>query len=457
MNKKIITLTLSLLTFLFAHSTEREKHPIFESGDNVCFVGNSITHGGHYIQYVMQYYITRYPDMRLYFKNLGISSDTADGLLLRMNNEILSSDPDVVTLMIGMNDINRDLYSDPNKADTTLRREVAQTFEIYKDNLTQVNQILEENSRELILFTPSIYDQTSTLDRPNEYGVNDGLYAYGEYIKGEAPKYGAHVVDMWSATNDINKKLQEIDPKASFSGGDRIHPFSFGGFIMATKFLEDLGEHGVVSALSIDLSSGVNFAENSELSNLELSDHGVTFDLLSYSLPFTQDKKIVEANKFIDFQEVLNSETIQITGLKEGRYTLKIDNQEVGEYSSEELALGINLSTNPQTPQYQQSARVAELCEQLRATTSRFRNLAHVEHILLRGFEGLYSPDKTINHLEELVKTEQNSFFKSRYEYYIESRHDRDRAYQEILNLQDECYEVAQPLPHHYQIIATKQ
>ncbi len=359
MFKKVAILSLYILSISSLHSSTRPEHPLFESGDNVCFVGNSITHGGNYIQYIMQYYITRYPHMRLYFTNAGISSDTADGLLLRMDGDILSHDPDVVTLMIGMNDVNRELYADPNKADTTLMREVAQTFDTYKKNLTQVNQILSENSRELILFTPSIYDQTSTMDRPNEYGVNDGLYAFGEYIKEQAPKYDAHVVDMWGASNYINLELQKIDPKASFSGSDRIHPYSFGGFIMAAKFIEDLGEQGVVSAISIDAKSGANSSENSELSSVELSDSGVSFELLSCSLPFTQDKKIAEANKFINFQEEVNREIIRVTSLKKGSYKLLIDGAEVGSYNDKELSEVVNLSMNPLTPQYNKTSKVA--------------------------------------------------------------------------------------------------
>ena len=36
--------------------------PRFEEGERVVFVGNSITHGGHYHSFIWLYYMTRFPD-----------------------------------------------------------------------------------------------------------------------------------------------------------------------------------------------------------------------------------------------------------------------------------------------------------------------------------------------------------------------------------------------------------
>ena len=46
--------------------------PRFEEGERVVFVGNSITHGGHYHSFIWLYYMTRFPDKPITIMNAGI-------------------------------------------------------------------------------------------------------------------------------------------------------------------------------------------------------------------------------------------------------------------------------------------------------------------------------------------------------------------------------------------------
>ena len=47
----------------------------FKDGDTVVFLGDSITHGGRYHQFITDFYRTRYPDARIRFVNSGIGGD----------------------------------------------------------------------------------------------------------------------------------------------------------------------------------------------------------------------------------------------------------------------------------------------------------------------------------------------------------------------------------------------
>ena len=70
-----------------------------------------------------------------------------------------------------------------------------------------------------------------------------------------------------------------------------------------------------------------------------------------------------------------------MTGLKPGRYSLRIDGVEIHAYSSDELASGINLAAETKTPQYQQALEVLGLEKtRTKLVSSILRNLAHVEH-----------------------------------------------------------------------------
>ena len=57
--------------------------PQFKDGDRVCFIGDSITHGGSYHSNVYLYYLTRFPDREFRVWNKGISLIPADALIPR--------------------------------------------------------------------------------------------------------------------------------------------------------------------------------------------------------------------------------------------------------------------------------------------------------------------------------------------------------------------------------------
>ena len=59
-------------------SAQEESSKIFESGNIICFLGDSITHGGQYHEFLQLFYATRYPNLKLTFLNCGISGDNAD-------------------------------------------------------------------------------------------------------------------------------------------------------------------------------------------------------------------------------------------------------------------------------------------------------------------------------------------------------------------------------------------
>ena len=252
MKRFIFAFVLSALS-ASAFATGKISSPVLKSGDTVAFVGDSITHGGHAVEHIMLYYITRYPDMRAKFLNLGIGGDSAGGLLRRMDSEILKSRPSVSFLMIGMNDCNRYLYAADSKLSSADReKRIAETDKRYAENLEKVVDALSKNSRTLVLFTPSIYDQTAKIKAPANVGVNGALKRYGEIgAKIAASRKNVIVADIWSALQGINEALQKSDPSATIIGSDRVHPSSAGGFAMAQKYLSDARESPVVSKVSV--------------------------------------------------------------------------------------------------------------------------------------------------------------------------------------------------------------
>ena len=73
------------------------------------FYGDSITEQNYYNQYVELYTATRFPWMRVHFYGAGVGGDRVTGggggpIDQRLERDVFSEKPTVVTVMLGMND-----------------------------------------------------------------------------------------------------------------------------------------------------------------------------------------------------------------------------------------------------------------------------------------------------------------------------------------------------------------
>ncbi|MDO4820011.1 MAG: hypothetical protein Q3994_06530, partial [Prevotella sp.] len=94
------TILLILLAVCFASANAQQVAP-FKQGDRVCFVGNSITDGGHYHSYIWLYYMTHFPYVDMWMANCGIGGDTSENILKRLDGDVFAKRPNVITLTFG--------------------------------------------------------------------------------------------------------------------------------------------------------------------------------------------------------------------------------------------------------------------------------------------------------------------------------------------------------------------
>ena len=92
-----IIIILSSFSLVFGQSHK----PFFKDGDTICFLGDSITHGGQYHEFLQLFYATRYPELNLSFHNCGISGDNASGMLARFEEDVMKHKPTHVFLEVG--------------------------------------------------------------------------------------------------------------------------------------------------------------------------------------------------------------------------------------------------------------------------------------------------------------------------------------------------------------------
>ena len=356
----------------------------FADGDRVVFLGDSITRGGRYHEFVRDYYVTRFPDRDIRFINSGVSGDVAPGGLRRVPTDVTALEPTQVFVHFGMNDINRELYAASPTRDRLVAAEKAQVD--YRVHLGQLADAIRSAVPQATLsyLTPTPYDDTTVVEsyprtadawaKKNNIGCSAGLALMAGHVLARAAKEDAFVVDWYTPLKSHVTAHQAEDPHYRIVRFDRVHPEAAGHSMMAWKFLEAQGVPSLVSAVTLDAAAKTGSAENASLDGLTFADGTIAFDLRANALPFPVAS---EANPFLSefaVEETLNRETLQVKGLTAGGHELRIDGEPVGVWSAEELAQGVSLGFNEKTPQYRQAQEVFALSSAYRDREQRLRN-----------------------------------------------------------------------------------
>lgn len=366
--------------------------PRFEEGERVVFVGNSITHGGHYHSFIWLYYMTRFPDKPITIMNAGIGGESAWDMKDRLDYDVFNRKPTYVTLTFGMNDTGYDIYMKDDAKELSEQR-IAKSLESYREI---EERLLAKNKIKKVLIGGSPYDETSRFNNFILHNKNNAILKIIDAQRTSAKKNGWGFVDFNQPMREISRKEQEADSTFTFCRIDRIHPDNDGQMVMAYLFLKAQGLAGdEVSSVSIDAyHSSVITHKNCKISKLKKNGADLAFDYLAYALPYPLDsisrsgwgnkRSQRDAMQLVPFMEEFNQERFQVTNLEKGMYRLTIDNQFVDNLSSEKLANGVNLADYPNTPQYQQAAKIMYLNEERFEVEKRFREYLWTEYSFLK-------------------------------------------------------------------------
>lgn len=457
---RLKTLSIVLLAFgsyAVAAPSSEYGAPAFQKGDSVCFIGDSITHGGIYHKNIVLFYATRFPGQRFESFNCGLSGDSASGALRRFDYDIASHKPTISTIMLGMNDVNRSSYG-KDKTDAESVKSQNASMENYSQNMEALSQKLKALGSKIIYITPSIYDQTGTQETPNLFGVNDALRKCGELGKVLGKKYQGGLIDFHETMTRINAEQQAKDPNLTIVGKDRVHPGEVGHLIMTYQFLKGQKIGSCVSIVQIDAAqSKVNQSERCSVTELKSENGIVSFKVLEQSLPFPITKGSEQALELVPFIKDLNQEILAVKGLPAGSYEIVIDGTPVQTVSAEELARGVNLAVNDQTPQYKQAVDVKAIGEKRHSVIGTLRTIECVWHFTLSKVPGLERSDfegskKAIEESNEANKKKNFAHGIHQNSVYLKSKPQQIELEKEVWDLTDSLWNACVPKQHEYVI-----
>ncbi len=454
---------LLVLVFVLAVicSAARAQVPAFEKGDRVCFLGDSIFHGGKVHSDLLLFYATRHPDAPISVYNRGIAGDMAKEAIRRLDWEVKPLSPTVTVVMFGMNDVGRWLYGDGKDAPGNLQQRNVM-MDAHVQNMDRIISELKVMGSKTILCTPTPYDQTTQRKTENAKGVDDALAAVAANARKVASEGGHGLVDFHAQMNRVLHEQQAKDPQFTMMDGARIHPDDAGHLLMAYIFLKAQGASPTVSRIVIDAKGGLAESANCAVSKIEKTPSGLAFEVLAKSIPFPVEGKETAVLAWVPFMEDLNQEMLLVKGLAAGDYEVLIDSEAVGAESADDLDKGINLAGNAETPQYKQAVRAMELNEERRAReNATLRVFAALEHDVLRP-RGVDTSDmnavravmdKAIEE-EGKNKTWRFSYFTNLSKAYYAEKPKQKEIEKELADMTAKVFEMARPQTHRYEIRA---
>ena len=188
------------------------------------FCGDSITHGAlhteglrDYVELVAERVRYELGKTLHLFVNSGISGDTTRGVLEHLEHRVLRFDPDIFSLMIGMNDC-----ADGRKLG----------LDEFGGNLREiVRRVRDGGDAEVLL-------QTTCAVHPEETQERAGFAQYMQVIREVSEDLDAALIDHQAAWEET--RLAE---RARFDSwmANAFHPNALGHWMFAERLLRDLG------------------------------------------------------------------------------------------------------------------------------------------------------------------------------------------------------------------------
>jgi lysophospholipase L1-like esterase len=327
-------------------------------GDRVVFYGDSITEQRLYTTYAEAYVVTRFPKANIVFVHSGWGGDRVSGggggtIDVRLWRDVLSYNPTVVTIMLGMNDGQYRAFDQ-------------QIFDAYATGYKHIVDVLKRQvpGVRITAIQPSAYDDVTR--PPADYGgYNATLLRYAQFVKELAAGEKLGLADLNTPVVAALTKAKAIDAQQSQRlMNDRVHPGAGIHLVMAAALLKSWNAPAIVTDVEIDASRGEPVRQqNTRVTELRKSA-GLSWTQADDALPMylgptpgTRDPVFALALESSDVVEALNRQPLKVTGLGSGSYTLKIDGEAVGTFTSEQLQAGVNLSAQP-TPMMRQAEAV---------------------------------------------------------------------------------------------------
>ncbi|MGO4547325.1 SGNH/GDSL hydrolase family protein [Paenibacillus sp. 2TAB23] len=201
----------------------------------ILFQGDSITDGargrtddpnhilGHSYAYIVGARLSFvWAEQQPLIINRGISGDRASDLYARWNEDAISLNPDIISILVGVNDAWRSMNGEASGITDRYER-------AYRHILEETKQVLPE--AQLVLCEPFILNTGAPSQ--NWQAWSERITAYRHTVRELAGQFGAIFVPLQAAFDEACTRAD-----ASYWLWDGVHPTAAGHELIARKWLE---------------------------------------------------------------------------------------------------------------------------------------------------------------------------------------------------------------------------
>lgn len=204
----------------------------------IVFIGDSITDcgrtrpigeglfnalGNGYVSYIDAFLGATKPELHLRTVNMGVGGNTVRDLEGRWQADVLDLKPQIVSVMIGINDVWRQF-------DSPYQKENHVGPEEYRDTLDRLIARTTPHVESVLVASPFYIE-------PNKHdAMRARMDEYGAYAHEVAIEHGAVWIDVQCAFDTILRHVH-----ANALAWDRVHPNATGHAVITRAFLKALG------------------------------------------------------------------------------------------------------------------------------------------------------------------------------------------------------------------------
>ncbi len=313
---------------------------VLHENDRVVFYGDSITAQRLYTRFVEDFVLTRNPQLHVTFWNAGVPGDTVYGgytgdIPTRMKRDVFPHQPTVITIMLGMND-GYYMAFDPKY------------LEVFKEGYRKLLDSIQNGApaARVTLISSTPYDEVTHGTEFAQY--NDVVSRYSSSVKELAISSHLRFSDFNQVeTGLLNAGMRKNSSLAALLVPDRIHPADASHWVMAAALARSWGLSPVVSSLQLDVATKKAVAtENTQIADLAIGEaelHWTQTDN-ALPLPLSLDDGMIQFVLSVSDLAAIDQQLLVVKGLPAARYTLKIDEKKIANFTREQLSSGVNLA-----------------------------------------------------------------------------------------------------------------
>lgn len=393
-----LLLCLCLGMGLKAEASE-ELYSRFEDSDIVGFIGDSITHVVYrplgYVEILEQYYLSRFPEEEIEFRNLGAEGHRTCDILNLFETDPAFEGLTKAVIMLGTNEAILQ-----NSAE-----EYTANLEALIGKLTASGIV----SQDILLLSPPICDQYCAMNYDENgnmrWTYEDKLLEYLEVLDAKTKQWGVAYLNYHGAMAALTEQIQQEDPRNTLTT-DCIHLNATGHRLLAYYILQAQGlDAEPLSELSVSKQGEVK-ALREDLTDVYLGEIGMTGILHSETLPIAAAQEVKDFQAFYGEAARMYGKPFVVKGLQETcYYNVFLGENLLGLFQGKELAEGIDLSTLDTHPQQAAMEQVHALSKQRHQNAVSYRNMwvditmqraAYTQEQILARFQNWQTTDQAL-------------------------------------------------------------